>query len=120
MKISKICKTCEFNFDGICAGKGIYGYGEKITDMSKECNGWGISLEYYSEVINRMPWYIKEPFERGKIYFNEALHKLEEDETEKGTQINIYDAIEKNIRNSVVGVRRNIGCEIYCCRICSM
>lgn len=42
--------------------------------MAKECNGWGISLEYYSEVINRMPWYIKEPFERGKIYFNEALH----------------------------------------------
>lgn len=95
MKISKICKTCEFNFDGICAGKGIYGYGEKITDMSKECNGWGISLEYYSEVINGMPWYIKEPFEKGKIYFNEALHKLEEDDTEKGTQINIYDAIEK-------------------------
>ena len=58
---------------------------EKITDMSKECNGWGISLEYYSEVINGMPWYIKEPFERGKIYFNEALHKLEEDDTEKGT-----------------------------------
>ena len=56
MKISKICKTCEFNFDGIYAGKGIYGYGEKIIDMAKECNGWGISLEYYSEVINRMPW----------------------------------------------------------------
>ena len=53
MKISKICKTCEFNFDGIYAGKGIYGYGEKIIDMAKECNGWGISLEYYSEVINR-------------------------------------------------------------------
>lgn len=37
MKISKICKTCEFNFDGIYAGKGIYGYGEKIIDMAKEC-----------------------------------------------------------------------------------
>lgn len=42
-----------------------------------------------------MPWYIKKPFQRNKINFDEAIQKLQEDETEKGVQINIYDAIEK-------------------------
>lgn len=52
MKISKICKTCEFNFDGICAGKGIYGYGEKITDMSIECNVMHCRLRVSSPFLN--------------------------------------------------------------------
>lgn len=95
MKLDKTCETCEFNFNGICVGEGIYDYGDKIVDSSKECDGWGISLEYFSEIIDNMPWYIKDPYKCGKLYFGEALQKLEEDETEKGTQINIYDAIAK-------------------------
>jgi hypothetical protein len=93
MLINKTCKTCEFNFDGVCAGEEVNNYGEIIMDSSKECEDWGISLEYFSEVIDNMPWYVKGPYNRGKICFEEALQKLEEDETEKGTEINIYDAI---------------------------
>ena len=30
MKVKRECNTCEFNFDGICAGHGdVYDYGEK-------------------------------------------------------------------------------------------
>ena len=46
--MEKSCKTCEFNFDGICAGHGnVYGYGEPIVDDTKICDDWGASLEYY-------------------------------------------------------------------------
>lgn len=93
MVINKTCRTCEFNFDNICAGNGNYGYGKRITEPDIECEGWGISLEYFSQVIDELPWYIKQPYKRGKMYFGEVLQKLEEDETEKGTKINIYDAI---------------------------
>ena len=94
MVINKTCRTCEFNFDNICAGDGNYKYGEMIANPDVECEGWGISLDYFSQIINEMPWYIKQPYDSGKLYFGEALQKIEEDETEKGTKINIYDAIE--------------------------
>ena len=95
VKINKTCETCEFNFNGICGGNGFYKYGEKIIDIQKNCDSWGISYKYFSEIVNNMPWYIKKPFQRNKINFDEAIQKLQEDEAEKGVQINIYDAIEK-------------------------
>lgn len=95
MKINKTCETCEFKFNEICGGDGIYKYGEKIIGIEKNCDGWSISYEYFSEIIDNMPWYIKKPFQRSKLNFDEALQKLQEDETGKGVQINIYDAIEK-------------------------
>ena len=75
--------------------RGNYSYGQKIKDFNKECDGWGISFDYFTEITEKMPWYIKDAYDRGKIYFEDALRKLEEDETLKGTQINIYDAIAK-------------------------
>ena len=95
MRINKTCETCEFNFEGVCTGEGNYSYGQKIQDFNKECDGWGISFDYFTEITEKMPWYIKDAYDRGKIYFEDALRKLEEDETPKGTQINIYDAIAK-------------------------
>lgn len=95
MKINRTCRTCEFNFNGFCAGSGVYEYDEQITDPDIECDGWGISLDYFIEITEKLPWYVKEPYDRGKLYFGDVLNKLEEDETEKGTKINIYDAIQK-------------------------
>lgn len=95
MRINKTCETCEFNVEGVCTGEGNYSYGQKIQDFNKECDGWGISFDYFTEITEKMPWYIKDAYDRGKIYFEDALRKLEEDETPKGTQINIYDAIAK-------------------------
>ena len=93
MIIDKTCQTCEFNFDGICAGDGNYKYGKKITNADMECDGWGMSFHYFSQIIDELPWYIKQLYNQGKLYFGEILQKLEEDETERGTEINIYDAI---------------------------
>lgn len=92
MAIDKTCKTCEFNFGGICAGEDRYG--ERISSSDEGCGDWGVSLEYFSQIISELPWYIKKPYNKGKLYFGEVLDKLKEDETERGTLINIYDAIE--------------------------
>lgn len=56
----------------------------KIGNSDIECQGWGISLEYFSKVIGELPWYIKQSYDRGELYFGEVLQKLEEDETERG------------------------------------
>ena len=95
MVINKTCQTCEFNFDNICAGDGNYRYGEKITNPDIECEGWGISFEYFSQVIDELPWYIKQPYNRGKLYFGEVLQKLEADETERGTEIDLLKLLDK-------------------------
>jgi hypothetical protein len=43
--IEASCASCEFNM-GVCAGYGerAYKYGEEITDDTKVCTDWGISL----------------------------------------------------------------------------
>lgn len=47
MRINKTCETCEFNVEGVCTGEGNYSYGQKIQDFNKECDGWGISFDYF-------------------------------------------------------------------------
>ncbi len=94
MKLNKTCKTCEFNFGGVCSGEGNYKYGETIKELDMECESWDISFDYFCKITEEAPWYIKNQYKRGKIYFSEFLEKLEEDETVRGTVINIYDAIE--------------------------
>lgn len=91
MVIDRTCQTCEFNFSGVCAED--MNYGKEVTNSDIECEGWSISLDYFSEIINKSPWYIKQPYENGKLSIEELLQKLEEDKTGRGTKINIYDAI---------------------------
>lgn len=57
-ELNKCCDTCEFNFSGICADDGDYGYGGAIVDDAKQRECWNIGLDYYSElskkgIINR-------------------------------------------------------------------
>lgn len=95
MKLKIQCSNCEFNFNGICAGHGnTYKYGEAITDLSKSCDDWGANLEYFTEITNLAPWYIKMPYEKCKISYNEFINLLKNDEQGVPIEVNIYDAIE--------------------------
>jgi hypothetical protein len=101
MKLIRECRTCEFNFDGMCAGEGegaTYQYGEKIIDDTKNCDDWGASLEYYSDITEKAPWYIREDYKRYRISYDEFLKKLDDDEKGVPIKVNLYDAIE-NIYN---------------------
>ncbi|MBF4696093.1 hypothetical protein [Fusibacter ferrireducens] len=98
MQIIKNCKTCEFNFDQICSGGGnLLDYGEKISEELEDtcvCSGWGASLEYYGEMIDKAPWYIKDYYRNSKIKYDEFLDKMEKDYKSIGFEVNLYDAIE--------------------------
>jgi hypothetical protein len=96
MKLIKQCKTCEFNFDGICAGHGkAYKYGDEITDDTKGCNDWGANEKYYTEITQNAPWYIKEDYKDCKISYDEFIKRIDEDEKGIPIKVNLYDAIEK-------------------------
>lgn len=88
MKLDKSCKTCESGSDGICNIGNNY-----KNDV--ECDDWDASFEYYSEIIDKAPWYIREHYKRSKIDYEKLLELIEKDEKGVGIEINIYDAIEK-------------------------
>ena len=52
-------------------------------------------MEYFSEIIDNAPWYIKEPYRRCDIGYDRFLELLRKDDQGIGIEINIYDAIEK-------------------------
>ena len=73
MILDKTCKTCEFNFEGNC------GIEHKYTP-NKECKSWGASFEYYKEITQKAPWYLKESYDRYKLNYMEFLDLLQKDE----------------------------------------
>lgn len=87
MILDRTCKTCEFNFDGEC---GMYN-----TCNENGCDEWNASIEYCSELEEKAPWYIKEPYKNYKIRRGEFLELLQKDLEGIGIDVNIYDAIEK-------------------------
>lgn len=85
------CETCEFGSNkGCCAENSKKNYQDDT-----ECGDWGASLEYYSEIIDNAPWYIKEPYRRCHISYDKFMDLLRKDDQGIGIEINIYDAIEK-------------------------
>ncbi len=82
MILDKTCKTCEFNFEGKC------GIEHKYTP-NKECKSWGASFEYYKEITQKAPWYLKESYDRYKLNYMEFLDLLQKDEQGIGVEINI-------------------------------
>lgn len=50
-QLDKCCGTCEFNFSGVCADEGDFGYGGNIDDYEKQRECWNIGLDYYSELL---------------------------------------------------------------------
>ncbi|MTK08472.1 MAG: hypothetical protein F8N38_15480 [Hungatella sp.] len=96
MRLIRECKTCEFNFDGVCAGEGnAYEYGARIIDDTKECDGWEAGFEYYSLITEEAPWYIKEKYKNYKIQYDEFIKEIEDDHNGLPIEVNLYDAIEK-------------------------
>lgn len=94
MKFERNCKTCEFNFSGTCAEHmGIYKYGQKIKNDSKECTAWGSSLEYYKKLTEESEWHIREPYNERRIDYEKFIELLEKDSKGETIEVNIYDAI---------------------------
>ena len=105
VRIDKICKTCGFDSNGVC---GMY----TTCKEGEECDDWEASLEYYTEITKKAPWYIKKPYDQCKISYEKFLDLLQQDEQGVGVEINIYDAIEKVYElNSVelAGVYGSVG-----------
>lgn len=50
LEIQRLCSTCQFNFDGICASgdvEGSYRYGDKIVHDRVDLSCWVISFECF-------------------------------------------------------------------------
>ena len=88
MRVDKTCKTCGFDSNGVC---GMY----STCKEDEECDDWEASLEYYTEITKKAPWYIKKPYDQCKISYEKFLDLLQQDEQGVDVEINIYDAIEK-------------------------
>lgn len=96
MEILKQCKTCEFNFSGICAGHGnTYKYGEAISDDTIFCDDWSIGFDHFTKIAKNAPWYIREPYQDFKIDYPTFEKLLEADAEGEAIEINIFDAIRK-------------------------
>lgn len=95
MKLYKTCKTCEFGFCRENTDNSKCEYSGEIVPEDKGCDAWGASLEYFSEITQNAPWYIKEPYDRCQISYRQFLDFLQKDGDGGGIEINIYDAIER-------------------------
>ena len=105
MKLQKTCQTCEFNFDGICAGHGdTYKYDEKITDDSKSCDDWGASLDCFTEMTTQAPRFLREQFNDCSISYDEFQAQLENFEKGESIPINIFDAVKMIYGISMVDI----------------
>lgn len=95
MRLKKQCKTCEFNFDGICTGDGdVYRYGTRITDDTKCCDDWGASLEYFSYITTNAPRFLREQFNDCRISYDEFLSQLDDFCVGSNVPINFFDAVK--------------------------
>ena len=96
-KVEKNCQTCEFNFNGICAGgdEKHKKYGHTIYDPTDSCNGWNESLEYFSEIEKNKPWYIEKPYRKGNANGKDAIELLEMDYRGEPIEVNIIELVER-------------------------
>ncbi len=93
--MEKNCSNCEFNFDGICAGNSdIYKYGEKITDVTKHCDNWGASLEYFTYETMNAPRFLREKLNECSIDYSEFSAQVDDYAAGKEIPINFFDAVK--------------------------
>lgn len=113
MKIVRQCETCEFNANHKCIGYGNqFTNGEMITDnrdIESECTGWGASVEYFSELVETAPWYIKMLYDDCSIDYSSFLKKIDFDNVGEPVSVNIYDAIQKIYGISLVELAELLG-----------
>ena len=95
MKLEKQCKTCEFNFDGVCTGHGTtYKYGENITDETRICEDWSAGLEYFTYTTTNAPRFLREQYNDCRISYSGFSSWLDDYQIGKGIPINFFDAIK--------------------------
>ncbi|MCH5191585.1 MAG: hypothetical protein J1F23_05410 [Oscillospiraceae bacterium] len=93
LHLDKSCRTCKFNFDGICAcGEE---YNNKISDLNNMCEDWSINLEHYCFIESNLPWYLASKFRRNKIELDELLYLIELDEQNVPIDLNIFEVVEQ-------------------------
>lgn len=93
--MKKDCSTCEFNFEGICAGHGdVYQYGEKITNDTKCCNGWSENFEYFQHKIATAPRFLRDFYNDYHISYQEFSKLVDDYNAGIPVTINIFDAIK--------------------------
>lgn len=106
----KDCSTCEFNFEGICAGSGnIYRYGETITDDTKCCDDWGASLDYYEHQITTAPRFLRDAYNDGRISYQDLSHLIDDYNGGRPVSISIFDAIKYVYGISMVDIAVALG-----------
>lgn len=93
LHLDKTCRTCEFNFDGICVGGEKNG--NKIEDLNGLCEDWGINDEHYGFITSNLPWYLKSKFWSNKFDIEELLNLIELDEQNIPIELNIFELIER-------------------------
>ncbi len=93
--MEKQCKTCEFNFNGICAGSGgIYKYGEAISDDTKICEGWSGNLKFFMNEIATAPPFLRNAYNSCSIAYSEFMQKADDFKAGKSVPLHIFDAIK--------------------------
>lgn len=91
----KDCSTCEFNFEGICAGSGnVYQYGEPITDDTKCCDDWGASFEYFKHQTTAAPRFLRDAYNGCHISYQDFSRLVDDYNGGQPVSINIFDAIK--------------------------
>lgn len=110
--MEKNCGSCEFNFGGICAGHGdgdVYQYGEKITDDTKCCSGWGESFEYFEHKMTTAPRFLRDPHNACRISYQEFSKLFDDYNAGIPVAINIFDAIKYIYGISMVDIAVVLG-----------
>ena len=92
MKFQRSCEHCLHNFSGFCTAKG---FGQAIESDDSSCELWEINEEYLAQIADTAPWYLKKPYDSGKLSQKDFLLKLEQDSKGLPVELNIYDAIEE-------------------------
>jgi len=93
-KIECTCKTCDFNMGGICVGGDkTHLYGHTISDINTGCSGWHESFDYFMEMENNTPWYIKKPYRLGNAYGKHRVPLLEMDFNNEPIDVDLYELI---------------------------
>lgn len=93
LHLDKSCRTCEFNFNGLCAGGEKYG--SKIEDLNSVCEDWQINDEHYDFITSNLPWYFKNKFRRNHVELNQLLHLIELDEQNVPIKLDIFELVEQ-------------------------
>lgn len=95
IKLKKQCKTCEFNFDGICAGGGdLYEYGSQIIDDSQLCDAWSADLDYYTYETTTAPRFLREQLNDCSISYAKFSTMYDKYFQGEAIPINIFDAVK--------------------------